>query len=79
MITELHRSQAMGFAMARLASLLRDALAAVHAWHAHRKDAEHLAALSDHHLKDIGLHRSQIMAAVHGRDIERMRRSNAHH
>ncbi|MBC8037559.1 MAG: DUF1127 domain-containing protein [Rhizobiales bacterium] len=36
-------------------------------WHQCRRDARHLEGLSDHQLKDIGLTRGAITAAVNGR------------
>ena len=44
-------------------------------WIMRRRDIEHLQSLPDHMLKDIGLHRSQIMSAVYHGEPHRGRRS----
>ena len=46
---------------------LRSAVEALLRWHRRRRDARYLAGLSDHQLKDIGLSRGAISAAVRGR------------
>lgn len=59
---------AMRFRMAPAAmQLVMSSARAVGRWWVQRRDIEHLQALPDHMLKDIGLHRSQIISAVvHG-------------
>ena len=44
---------------------MMSALRAIRSWHENRTAIRHLGSLSDSHLKDIGLHRSQIEFAVH--------------
>ena len=38
-----------------------------------RRSVEHLRSLTDQHLKDLGIHRSEINSVVFGRDAERVR------
>ncbi|MCB9949143.1 MAG: DUF1127 domain-containing protein [Rhodospirillaceae bacterium] len=71
-----------GFAAAPrrdILSLLLDAAGATVRWLARhyqrRRAIAHLSSLPDHCLRDVGLHRSQIVSAVNGVDHDRARRS----
>ncbi|HEU0222611.1 MAG TPA: DUF1127 domain-containing protein [Paracoccaceae bacterium] len=50
----------LAWALAQLRDLARD----FRAWEARRRAHRHLMALSDHHLRDIGLERDNIEAAL---------------
>lgn len=50
-----------------IGQMLMASARAVGRWWVQRRDIEHLQALPDHMLKDLGLHRSQIISVVvHG-------------
>ena len=38
-----------------------------------RRSVEHLRSLTDQHLKDLGIHHSEITSVVYGREAERVR------
>ncbi len=42
-------------------------------WYRERRAAQVLQRLSDHELKDLGIHRSQIVSVVHSGDVEQSR------
>ena len=46
----------------------------IRSWYSRRRAARHLQDLSDHELKDIGLHRSEITSVVYGEALGRIRR-----
>ena len=54
----------LSVATLRLVNGLEQAVAAVTRWRRRRAAVRELSALSDHHLADIGLHRSQIQSTV---------------
>lgn len=61
-------TQAARTASFPLASIpLAAAIETLAQWYRCRRDARHLAELSDHQLKDIGISRGAISAAVNGR------------
>jgi uncharacterized protein YjiS (DUF1127 family) len=39
-------------------------------WQQNERDIRRLRGLSDHHLKDIGIHRSEICSVVYGQPCE---------
>jgi uncharacterized protein YjiS (DUF1127 family) len=43
-------------------------------WHRRGRDVRHLSGLSDQHLKDIGIHRSEITSVVYGGSADISRR-----
>lgn len=45
-------------------------------WYRRRRDAQALRRLSDYALKDLGLHRSQIVSLTRGADVEQTRYRN---
>ena len=53
-------------AVSAVAESVANAVGAVRAWRARRASIDELSRLDDHLLKDIGIHRSEIRAAVNG-------------
>ena len=43
---------------------------AIARWQTSKRDIRRLRGLSDHHLKDIGIHRSEICSVVYGQPCE---------
>ena len=61
---------------ARAAKVMRDFCKSVVQKHQQRRAVRHLSSLSDRHLKDIGIHRSEIISAVYGEDTDRAGHNN---
>ncbi len=49
-------------------------LAEVRRWNTRRRDMRHLNELSDHHLNDIGIRRSEIRSIVYGEAMDHAHR-----
>ncbi len=68
-----HRPTAMAEITALTVAGIRNA---IH-WYRQRRAAQILQRLSDHELKDLGMHRSQIVSVVHSGNVEQSRYRNA--
>ena len=58
---------------ARVSNTVRSFWEAVKYRNHQRRSVRHLRSMSDHTLKDLGIHRSEINSVVYGRDAERVR------
>ena len=71
-VKAVQRSTGRSFA-ASATEFAFDAYGAVARWSEQRKSVRYLQTLSNHHLKDLGIDRSEIMSVVYGETQDRLR------
>lgn len=67
-------ARASGLLLAAIASVARALVDGAVRWAERREALRALNALDDHMLKDLGIHRSEILRAVHGAPVGRRKR-----